>query len=361
MISLLSTAAGAAAGLFISVLKALFSMLTWFLGLILKLFKMLFCFLPVSAVATALLFVLNLIILVTGNIQKLINVTESNVSDEGVRNEAEKLLLIGNQNVVDTYNNVKQWWMSEVYPYNGTVAFIFLVFFTAIMLIPVATVLLTITVFESYGKILFIAVVVDAVLYVIRAILGKSFTEQFMGRYYKMFPEAGKRHYEKKYTDWLKKGGYEEAAAAGAKKRRTADDFYGEDYPEDEYDDYDEDYEDDDYDVDEYEEYEEYDDRKEYVEYEDYDDYDEDEYNDEYIEDKARRERSRDRSSEGSSGAGHTANVGAFNFFAGCNSKESVERKYKSLVKLYHPDNMDGDTAALQEINVQYAEAKKRF
>ena len=51
----------------------------------------------------------------------------------------------------------------------------------------------------------------------------------------------------------------------------------------------------------------------------------------------------------------------SFDFFAGCNSKDSVDRKYKSLVKLYHPDNMDGDTAALQEINVQYAEAKKKF
>ena len=50
-----------------------------------------------------------------------------------------------------------------------------------------------------------------------------------------------------------------------------------------------------------------------------------------------------------------------FDFFAGCTSRESVDKKYKSLVKLYHPDNMDGDTAALQQINAQYAEAKKRF
>ena len=50
-----------------------------------------------------------------------------------------------------------------------------------------------------------------------------------------------------------------------------------------------------------------------------------------------------------------------FNFFAGCSSRESVDKKYRSLVKLYHPDNMDGDTKALQEINVQYSEAKKRF
>ena len=41
--------------------------------------------------------------------------------------------------------------------------------------------------------------------------------------------------------------------------------------------------------------------------------------------------------------------------------RESVDKKYRSLVKLYHPDNMDGDTAALQEINVQYDKAKKRW
>lgn len=394
MISLLSMAAGAVAGLFISVLKAFFSMLSWFFGLIVKAFKMLFCFLPVSAICVTLLFVLNLFILVTGNIGKLINYAESSDANEGVKLEAEKLLVVGFKNVVDTYNNVKAWWLSEVYPYKGSIAYIFLLLFTVIMIIPVGTVLIAITVFESYGKLLFIAVAIDAVIYVIRAILGKSFTEQFMGRYYKMFPESGKKHYEKKYANWLKNGGYEEAAMQGAKKKAIADDFYGEDEYEDDYDDeedrdgdYYEDnehdyfrgrhdrrsdrrrydrYNDDEYGVDEYdEEYE--DEEPEYYDDEDY----EDEYNDDYIEDnshrgKSERTYSRDRDASSDSGfggasSGAARNVGAFDFFAGCNSKESVERKYKSLVKLYHPDNMDGNTAALQEINVQYAEAKKRF
>ena len=343
MISLLSMAVGTVAGLFISVLKAVFSMLSWFLGLIAKAFKFLFCLLPVTAVCVALLFVLNLFILVTGNIGGLISITESSSASEGIKHEAEKLLIIGSKNVMDTYINVKTWWMSEVYPFKGSVAFFFLILFTVIMLIPVATVLLMITVFESYGIVLFIAVAIDAVIYVLRAILGKSFTEQFMGRYYKMFPESGKKHYEKKYANWLKNGGYEEAAMQGAKKKATADDFYGEDEYEDDYE-YDEEYEDED------------------PEYYDDEDYDDDEYNDDYIEDHSRRGRySENDSQSASSGARQTVNVGSFNFFAGCNSKESVERKYKSLVKLYHPDNMDGDTAALQEINVQYAEAKKQF
>ncbi|RKM54085.1 hypothetical protein D6853_14190 [Butyrivibrio sp. X503] len=374
-------AAGTVAGLFISVLKAVFSMLSWFLGLILKLFKFLVCLLPVTAVCVALLFVLNLFILVTGNIGGLISITESSSASEGIKHEAEKLLIIGSKNVMDTYINVKTWWMSEVYPFKGSVAFFFLILFTVIMLIPVATVLLMITVFESYGIVLFIAVAIDAVIYVLRAILGKSFTEQFMGRYYKMFPESGKKHYEKKYANWLKKGGYEEAANAEGKKRRTADEFYGEDYEDeedldgDDYEDSERDYfrgkhgrrrdrrrydryNDDEYGVDEYdEEYEEED-----PEYYDEEDYEDDEYNEDYIEDHSRRGRySENDSQSASSGARQTVNVGSFNFFAGCNSKESVERKYKSLVKLYHPDNMDGDTAALQEINVQYTEAKKRF
>ena len=395
MISLLSMAAGTVAGLFISVLKAVFSMLSWFLGLIAKVFKFLFCLLPVTAVCVALLFVLNLFILVTGNIGKLINATESSAANDNVKHEAEKLLFVGFKNVADTYNNVRQWWMSEVYQYKGSIAYIFLVLFTVIMLIPVATVLLTITVFESYGIVLFGAIAIDAVIYVLRAILGKSFTEQFMGRYYKMFPESGKKHYEKKYANWLKNGGYEEAAMQGAKKKATADDFYGEDEYEDDYEDeedrdgdyYDDDerdyfrgrhdrrsdrrrydrYNDDEYGVDEYDE--EYEDEE--PEYYDDEDYEDDEYNDDYIEDNSHRGKSertysrrRDDSSDagfGGSSQGAARNVGAFDFFAGCNSKESIERKYKSLVKLYHPDNMDGDTAALQEINVQYAEAKKRF
>ncbi len=51
----------------------------------------------------------------------------------------------------------------------------------------------------------------------------------------------------------------------------------------------------------------------------------------------------------------------AFDFFAGCRDLASVEKKYRSLVKIYHPDNQDGDTAALQEINRQYAEAKRKM
>ena len=176
----------------------------------------------------------------------------------------------------------------------------------------------------SFGQFLFYAVCVDVIVYFIRAIFNKSFVHQFLDRYYLLFPSAGKRHYEKKYEKWLRK------------HHEEFDEYYYEDdepYEDDDFYEEDESYEDDDY----YEDDESYED-DDY--YEDNESYEEDGYYEEEdsIEDKT-----------------------AFNFFAGCSSRESVDKKYRSLVKLYHPDNMDGDTKALQEINVQYSEAKKRF
>ncbi len=46
-------------------------------------------------------------------------------------------------------------------------------------------------------------------------------------------------------------------------------------------------------------------------------------------------------------------------FFAGvCNSK-SLKKRYKELIKIYHPDNMSGDNTTLQEINREYDILKK--
>ena len=330
-------AAGAVASLFISVLKALFSMISWFFGLFLKALKMLFCILPATAVVFVALLGVNLFILITGSVERLVNTSKS-ISNEEIRNEAKALLLFGNKNVLDTYNSVREWWTLAISDYKGSIAYIFLLFLTIIMLIPVVTVLLCITVFESYGIVLFAGIVVDVVIYVLRAILGKSFTEQFKGRYVKMFPEAGKKIYESDYKKWLKNKEY--ANDPELQKKRRADSFY--DGDEDLYEDEDY-YEEGDY----YEDDEYYDDR----EYEDYDD--------------SSYDVPKDKTSSGnehsSSYGAQAAFSGTFDFFAGCNSRDSVDKKYKSLVKLYHPDNMDGDTAALQEINVQYGKAKLKF
>ncbi len=224
------------------------------------------------------------------------------------------------------------------------------------MFVPVVTVFLAIAVFASFNKILFFAVVADAVIYVLRALLGTGFVTQGLGRYYRLFPKAGKRHYEKSYTKLLKQQSDELREELRSKKSKK-DDFYGDEEFEDEDDeDFDEEY-DEDYDEEYDDDYDEDcdDDPDEYYEDEGYDDDYDDEYDDEDDDEYYEEDYEDDKEPS------HNARSSSFDFFAGCNSRESVDKKYKTLVKLYHPDNMDGDTAALSEINVQYANAKKRF
>jgi DnaJ domain. len=45
-----------------------------------------------------------------------------------------------------------------------------------------------------------------------------------------------------------------------------------------------------------------------------------------------------------------------FNPFAGCNDKESLAKRYRSLVKQFHPDNQNGDTEQIQWLNSKYKE-----
>lgn len=41
-------------------------------------------------------------------------------------------------------------------------------------------------------------------------------------------------------------------------------------------------------------------------------------------------------------------------FFAGINSRSSLKRRYKELLKIYHPDNKYGDNEAILAINREY-------
>ena len=41
-------------------------------------------------------------------------------------------------------------------------------------------------------------------------------------------------------------------------------------------------------------------------------------------------------------------------FFSGVNNESALKKRYKDLIKIYHPDNVSGDTEALQEINREY-------
>ena len=48
-------------------------------------------------------------------------------------------------------------------------------------------------------------------------------------------------------------------------------------------------------------------------------------------------------------------------FFAGVGSKQSLKKRYKDLIKIYHPDNLDGDKNTIQEINREYDHLSKVF
>lgn len=41
-------------------------------------------------------------------------------------------------------------------------------------------------------------------------------------------------------------------------------------------------------------------------------------------------------------------------FFCGVDSEDSLKKRYKDLIKIYHPDNICGDKTTLQEINCEY-------
>lgn len=47
-------------------------------------------------------------------------------------------------------------------------------------------------------------------------------------------------------------------------------------------------------------------------------------------------------------------------YFQNCKNLDDVKSKYRELAKEHHPDK-GGDTKVMQEVNLQYSEAKKRF
>ena len=48
-------------------------------------------------------------------------------------------------------------------------------------------------------------------------------------------------------------------------------------------------------------------------------------------------------------------------FFCGVGNKQSLKKRYKDLIKIYHPDNLDGDNDTIQEINREYDHLSKVF
>ncbi|MCR4764042.1 MAG: hypothetical protein K5696_10985 [Lachnospiraceae bacterium] len=259
-----------------------------------------------------------------------------------------------------------------------------LVLIAAVVLaVPVLLALLLSHAAIALFPVMIILLAAELAVYVIYGIFsGKTPFLQIRDRYFALFPKSANRHYEKNYHAWLRRHadefsedrfGYprrdeplydreydrecdEELFDARRRrvdrrdrKHRYIEDYYdepddarGNDYA------YEPDYDDRaDYDEDEYDDESVYDDDR----YDDggYDDggYDDDRYDDEDEYDDDAEETPVSRS--------------AFDFFAGCRDRAGVEKKYRSLVKIYHPDNQDGDTSAIQEINAQYAEAKRKY
>lgn len=57
----------------------------------------------------------------------------------------------------------------------------------------------------------------------------------------------------------------------------------------------------------------------------------------------------------------HRATVRGELFFIGVQNERALKKRYKDLIKIYHPDNANGDTNTLQEINREYDRLRVAF
>ncbi len=316
------------------VVKCIFELLAFFirqLGRLLRLFMAVF---PITGAAFFVLFLFNLVCLFTDKIQL----------------PPQLPVFIDQVSVRKSVLSVLSSYLKYMSAYNGTLMYFVLFFFLFILIVPMACILLAASTLQFCGKLLGIIIIADMALYLIGAFLGKAPHQMIISRYKKLFPSAGHKLDERSYNNWLRRHNREfEDDSFGKPEAYGSDDEF--------YDDEDSYYENEDYyrgrsshnryireyDEDYYEDDEDYDEDEDDLieENEEYDD----EYDDFYDEPKTP----------------FSGKAATFNFFAGCSSLESADKKYKSLVKLYHPDNLDGDTAVLQEINAQYSEIKKRL
>ena len=252
--------------------------------------------------------------------------------------------------------------------YRGTPVYYLIVLFALILTVPVLGSLLFISSFRSAVLWLTVSAGIDLLCYSLRSIVGRvSPFSQITDRFYALFPDVGDRHYDRVYRKWLRR------------HHEDFEDYDDEDCHNDHYrDEDDNDYYDDYDDMDESEEFDPEDSSQNFFSahrpfrrdrinsttrrkldqfYEDSEDEEEDDETSDYTyHDDDQHEQKKNTAAVNNAPTGN-----GFDFFAGCTSPDSAERKYHTLVKLYHPDNMDGDTNALQEINIQYDKIKKRL
>lgn len=55
------------------------------------------------------------------------------------------------------------------------------------------------------------------------------------------------------------------------------------------------------------------------------------------------------------------SDVDAGIFFRGVNSGGSLKKRYKDLMKIFHPDNLNGDTGTIQEISREYDSLRQAY
>ncbi len=331
---------------------------------------------------------------ITSDLQKNI---ENGVSD--ISEQVTKTLL----------QTVTSWWEGILERSQQKAYTIIAWAITILIGIPIFIGLLFLSAAASGFHFIGIAIICDLVLYIARSIFGMTTPfRQFRRRYCFLFHTKPfyDPKYEDSYQDWLKRHHDEfenDTFGTGSaydddydpdedynrvgkrdfegrrvtrkeakklerirKRQQNYDDYY-EDYydrlesQEDEDDDYDSDHDQIDTDTPEDEEYEDYRDYKGYRQsrrsnkkysrkrsYDSY--YDDEEDDDDYYEEQRTRKQSSRKS-----------NFETFDFFAGCRSRDGVVKKYHSLAKLYHPDNLEGDSSAITEINRQYKEAIGKY
>ncbi|MCR5509047.1 MAG: J domain-containing protein [Lachnospiraceae bacterium] len=76
------------------------------------------------------------------------------------------------------------------------------------------------------------------------------------------------------------------------------------------------------------------------------------------------KEKYKNRYAAGAYSGSGSLNVSAYKsgvFFNGIDNVLALKKRYRDLLKIFHPDNLDGDSATVQEINREYSLLKDQF
>ena len=79
---------------------------------------------------------------------------------------------------------------------------------------------------------------------------------------------------------------------------------------------------------------------------------------------ETKKEKYRERYAASGSSSGCALNVSSYRssvFFNGVDNVLALKKRYRDLLKIFHPDNMDGDNETVQAINREYAILKEQF